>query len=105
MESSPCHTLLSKLWVTRLLPMLVSVPLPGLVGVPPPKSKAQEGRSVRIGLEFWMPIDSPKLPTDLSKVEPVFRVMWFQPKRDVVDEVIADGTSPIANNAPDRRRS
>src|SRR5579862_8941827 len=78
--SSSCQTLLSKLWVTILFPILFKVPFPRLVGVPPPKSKPRSPTRLA-GFEVGSPIGSPKFPTDGSQVVPVFRVMWLHPKR------------------------
>src|SRR5258707_13447977 len=79
-ESSPWYTLLVKLCVTMLFPILLSVALPGWVGVPPPKSRPKRPISAP-GFEFGIPIASPNLPTLVSHVDPVFRTTWFQPKR------------------------
>src|SRR5579863_2485793 len=78
--SSSCQTLLSKLWVIMLFPILFNVPFPGLVGVPPPKSRPRSPTRPA-GFELAIPIVCPKFPTDLSQVVPVFRVMWLHPKR------------------------
>src|SRR5215467_9419447 len=60
--------------------MLVSVPLPGLLGDPPPKPSPMRP-SAELGFEPAIPMDSPNLPTLGSQVDPVLRMTWFQPKR------------------------
>src|SRR5271157_5166379 len=86
-ESSAWYTVLLKLCVTMLFPMLLIVPLPGLVGVPPPKSRPKRPTS-ELGFELGIPIVWPKAPTEGSQVDPVLRIMWFQPKRASLTKVL-----------------
>src|SRR5215469_4391682 len=79
-ESSYCQTWLLKLCVTILFPMLVNMPVPAWLGVPPPKSRPKRPINPA-GFEFGIPSDVPKFPTEESQDVPVFKTMWFQPKR------------------------
>src|ERR1700730_2343133 len=63
-----------------LFPMLVKVPVPGLVGVPPPKSRPSRPTKLA-GFEFGIPIDWPNAPTLESHAVPVLFTTWFHPKR------------------------
>src|SRR5260370_32219230 len=86
-ESSPCHTLLSKFCVTMLFPIQPIVPQFGLVGVPPPNARFKRPLSPA-GFEFAMPIVWPKAPTELPQTVPVLRVMWLQPKRPSLTKLL-----------------